>query len=310
MADNRGAVYREGNKWVVRGSALGSCLRGLVAECQGYEPLPFDERTLTVFAEGNLHEDAVVNTLKEEGWDIWGQQDELEIPVGKHILIRFHLDGRGKKVDSDEWGIEIKSMSDDVFKKWEKDGWKAFDRYAWQVSTYMAGTGLPFLFVTKNRNNGVVTKTEVRNPPYGIAAVKARAASIVTWAEKGELPVCDVDNGFRCPFVYLHEQPEMFPEQADAEVEALGISLAKARVVRKQAEAVERETRERLVDRMGDANKLATPRVSITRFTQNRDGGIEYDRFAADHPTINLGEYRRKIEVTQVRVTLRDEGDD
>ena len=50
----------------ISASNLGSCIRKLLLAHKGYEPIPFEARTLRVFEAGNLFEDFALNILEKK----------------------------------------------------------------------------------------------------------------------------------------------------------------------------------------------------------------------------------------------------
>src|SRR5918992_1081323 len=111
MSDDRPSVYVEGDRVVYRASAVGGCLRALVACRLGYTPLPFDEGSELRMNEGVLHEPAILAALEKDGWIVAGQQREVELTVGGTIVIRGHIDGAaGKGLDGPARVVEAKAM--------------------------------------------------------------------------------------------------------------------------------------------------------------------------------------------------------
>ena len=79
MGDDRAIGYREDNNSIYRASGSGSCVRAIVAAMQGYEEnrSQFAGRVMdTAATEGNLHEGAIVEALKEQGWKVKGSVRE------------------------------------------------------------------------------------------------------------------------------------------------------------------------------------------------------------------------------------------
>lgn len=296
-ADDRPSVYLEGDKVVYRASALGGCFRALVAGRMGYEPLAHSEDTLRRMAEGNLHEGPVLAKLAEAGWLIHARQMELDIPVGRRIIVRCHVDGIahapdhpathalvstiGEEVpDGCRAAVEVKSMGKDPYKKWLSAGsgaaaLESFPDYAWQASVEMAATGLPLLYAVKCRDSGALDVRLIERAPFTMAQVKARVAKVEAAAARGELSDCEASlYSWSCPFRYLHDPTAKEPLEVatDPELDALAATYDKARAMVKVAEAMKAEARDRLVAALGAraGAKVVTPAWSVGVSITNR----------------------------------------
>lgn len=217
MSDDRPIVYREGNRTYFRASGGGSCVRALVAAALGYEPSRSNYAggiLEDAAREGNLHEGAVLEYLREMGHTIDESQTLLEARIVGRCYVRGHIDGRGRPPGTrKDRGYEIKSMSKARFQRWESYGTMLdalrsdeFAKYGWQVSIYMHITGLPFVYVVKNRDSGKVRVEELTKLPVPIEQIKAKVKEVEKWRVKGTLPPCDTTEGkFFCAYPYLHE---------------------------------------------------------------------------------------------------------
>lgn len=157
----------------------------------------------------------------------------LEIPVGDKALIRGHLDEiaecfQGPIATAAEWNgrrftVEAKLFGVDYFKAWVRKGMAdpKFVGYAWQLSLYMHGTGLPGFFVVGEKKRWEkgderemstpehqrydldqvhVTKFDI--PPIPLGTIKAKVLKLVRMIEAGELPPCD-QTQYPCDYYYL-----------------------------------------------------------------------------------------------------------
>lgn len=292
MSDDRPAVYLEGNRTVFRASALGGCLRALVAARLGYDPLPFDEASELRMGEGNLHEPVIVEWLKTEGWPVVDQQCLVELTVADTIVIRGHIDGIGRRPGRDDVLVEIKAMGEDPFKRWVADRFASNDRYAWQVSTYMHALNVPGLFVVKNRNTGAVDVMEIDEAPIPLAKIKARAAQVEAIARRGDFPECDTAYLWNCPYRYLHDQKELpgLASVDDTEVDALAGAYDRARTLATQADSMKKLARDRLADVVRDRKKVKTGSWSVSCSLQKRT-------------TVDMAKLRAEVDVTPYEVT-------
>lgn len=165
-------------------------------------------------------------------------QFTMQIPVGGSAVIRGHLDGIAQRIAVGAGGevlemgeravVEAKLLGPDLFAKVTRGGLlKGFDAYAWQVSLYMAATGLPGWFVAGEKKRWAdddprcdnvdehlrydiasVYVERFETPPVALGKIKARVVKLVKAAETGVLPACDV-NQYPCEYVYLHDGTEV-----------------------------------------------------------------------------------------------------
>ncbi len=235
MSDDRGIGYREGNTSIYRASGIGYCLTRIVAYMLDYKEAPsqFQNTVLTDAArEGNLHEGSIIDRLIEDGYRIDETQTEIELQVYPRVLIRGHTDGivyppRAQKARV----LEVKTMSKDRFRKWERSGKDTAERmasgdwtgYAWQISAYMLTLNLSAIYVVKNRDSGKLLVDELKVPPVSLPEMQAKVIAAEKWRKRGELPPCDALSGdkFFCPFPYLHEDTSEFGSEPDDELEPL-----------------------------------------------------------------------------------------
>ena len=296
MGDDRPAAYREtidGTEVsIYRASAAGMCVKALVASMQGRRPAPHQKASEILdlaASEGNLHEEVVVDKLKAEGYRIEDQQPEIMLQVIPRVYLRGHLDGLGYPPRARKQRVfEVKSMSDSVFAKWKKypSAIEAllggeFDRYAWQISVYMHATGLPAIYVAKNRSSGEVRIEEIASPPIEWSKIRRRIIEAEKWRKKDpELPDCDVDAGARffCPFPYLHDDQVFGDEDDDTyqpmdsptEMMLAGLcehweGLTKTIRAGDVATKERREVNERILSTMGEAKERVAGAYTVKR---------------------------------------------
>lgn len=302
MSDDRPSVYVEGDRVVYRASAVGGCLRALVACRLGYDPLPFDDNSELRMAEGVLHEPAVLERLEGDGWVVVDQQREVELVIGDRIVIRGHIDGAGGRGPDDAARVvEVKAMGQNPYNDWLANGFAGNRRYAIQLSVYMAALGLPGLMVVKNRNTGHVHLTEVDEPPIPIPQIKARVARVEAIARTGELPDCDATSLWNCPFRYLHDQKDLTSTVVvdDAEVDALAAAYDHARVLATQADGMKKTARDHLADAVRDRGKVRTGRWSVSCSMQTRKT-VDMAKLKAE---VDVSPYEVASEVETVRVS-------
>ena len=245
MGDDRGIGYREGKRSIYRASGIGRCLTQIVAHMLEYDPHEsgFQAGILADAArEGNLHEESIVERLIADGYRIDESQLEVEVKIIPNVYVRGHTDGlvfppRGKK----QRVLEVKTMSKDRFRKWEKAGSNTAERmdsgdwegYAWQISLYMHALNMPAIYVVKNRDSGKLIIDELKVPPIGMPEIKKKIILAEKYRKLDELPECVATGGerFFCPFGYLHMDSSPFaaePDNEDAPIDDAQLALIAA----------------------------------------------------------------------------------
>lgn len=205
-ADDRPEVYEENGVIIIRASAMGGCIRNMVAAKKGIRAVPFSEKSLQRMNEGVIHEPHILAHLATQGWETIDTQEVLELEIaGGKIIIRGHSDGTVRNLLRRETRVvEVKAQGAAVWEKWRKHQWAEFRRYAYQLSIYMAITGLPGMFATKNRDTGEIDISYWDEAPISVTQLKARAIKIATAVE---LPECDPGGGvslFGCSRYFIH----------------------------------------------------------------------------------------------------------
>ena len=227
MADNRPLVYEEDGDWIYRASGSGSCVRYLVASALGYEDQrgkKMDDLLERSADEGNLHEGAVIAKLAEEGYEISDQQKEVNVQVIPKVFLRGHIEGILSRAKERQLS-EIKSMSTKQFTKWQNHGFSAFERYAFQISSYMqAYPGLDVRYICKRREDGYIVERIIPadEPPIPFSVIRKKIVIAEKYRRKGQFPPCDLANQWGCPVWYLHdEEEETDPEPISEEMQEI-----------------------------------------------------------------------------------------
>lgn len=327
-ADHRPEVYDENGVIVIRASAIGGCIRNLVAARMGIRAVGFNETAITRMNEGNIHEPHILKALEKDGWRFVTTQEELELPIaGGRIIIRGHSDGRAihQSPHLGERCVEAKAMGRNVWDKWKKYSWAEFRRYAWQVSFYMHSTGLPAVFAAKNRDTGDIDVTLWDEAPIPLAEMKVRALKI---AAATALPDCDPVQ-FPCQRFFIHtgsvyeidpitgleikrntgDRPgeEEVPAEYVAAFEELARAYDEAREECSRAEAKRKEVSNALLAFLGQLSmkKGVTPLYAVTEVMRT-DRRIDTKALKAEHPDIAT---RFTVESTTryPKVTVREE---
>ena len=323
-------THDEDGRFIYYASELGGCLKALVAKRMGYQGKDIDgagspggDRLRRIFAEGNLHEQAVIDVLRDQyRWMIKDQQRLVTMEVGvPGAVVMGHIDGIGAPEFLNWCLVEIKTMGADGFKEFSKHRWNTpglVQKYKWQISVYAMALKMQHMLVVKNRNDGAIIIEGPHNSFYTYDDIQTRVLTIETLAESGILPdECDFNN-YPCPFEYLHTEDKII--RKDSEVDVWGKEYLQANDEVKKWEARRREARELLEKALGDLQKLET--INGTRVVRYevgpKAGQVRYDiealvewvrsQFPDDVVRfVRTGEGKRG---TAIRVTVRKDPSD
>lgn len=223
MADHRPNRYIESGRVIYRASALGSCIKSLVALGLGITPSDHPDWLLTKFQQG-IDDEPVVLDMLRPNWVIMDEQtghyyewDDgqlyVQVNVGTRVVIRGHADGiatcyKAPVYDTD-WKVrdkrvvEVKCVTEDYGHTIIQ---KLPPMYAWQVSVYGGFYQLPVMLALGIKDDtgtvvNVVTEM-IDELPYTMGQVKARVMYAEQCIESGELPNCDAKM-WPCPFAWL-----------------------------------------------------------------------------------------------------------
>ena len=172
----------------LRLSAGGKCPRQQAYGLHGFEKKgkEIDGRAKIIFFQGDLVELVIVQLAKQAGCSIAGtglSQMGTWLTIEEH-QIPGHPDGvlfNGKP-----YLIEVKSMADFSFKKFEKGD--VDDSYKAQVSLYMEAMGLDeCVFVGLNKNNGIMHEIIIKKDPELVEKLKSNL-SVILKSTKDKLP--------------------------------------------------------------------------------------------------------------------------
>jgi len=265
----------------------------------------FQHNILTNAAkEGNLHEGAIVDELKDTyGWRIKASQEVVEVNAVPHTVIRGHVDGicrpKGKRNDR---VLEIKTMSRDRFRKWKASGDDArtrlltddFAKYGWQISAYMYAYSMPAMYVVKNRDSGELDIDEIGLPPIEWDQIRDKIRTVEMWRLREELPPCDGSSGekFFCPFQYLHEgdvfgdepvgEDSPFDDATSALLAGMAghyVDLAKKVALLKPYDSERKDLGKKIIEALGGSDGTKNTVV----------GGYAIDRVDNTRSTVNYG---------------------
>jgi len=208
------------DKVIFRMSHAGSCLRKLTAEYLNYEHEPDPEWLQDAAEEGKVHEQLVKDKLRSKGYSITNEQEEIIHETDSFKLIG-HIDGKIMKDDMPLSVLEVKSMSQFEYDRWDKKQFDGFPQYYAQMCLYMTFTGLQQCFyAVKNRSNGHIDyRTFVRDINFynTIIAIKLDLQRVVDHIEENVLIDALYDEDSieckRCKYQYLCKTPKVYSEQ-------------------------------------------------------------------------------------------------
>jgi len=304
MTDQMPNAYMEGDMLVVRASSSGDCLRALWAAATGMQEVAKQERLTQMAQEGHLHEADVRDRLREEGHFIVEAQAvvDWEVVPGL-VIIRGHVDGL---MPDDDATLEIKSMSDAVFKEFEANRFTSKPAYAWQISSYMYASEVEkALYAYKNRNNGQLETFWIDQPPIDKGTITRKMVDLRRWVDRGEMPDCDLANRFFCLYPFLHweeQTDEPVDYSGDAAIDELAAEYVELTTQIKELGTRKTELRKGLVSLVGHGARAITDSYRIG-VTQKRRTGLS--KRLLEEAFGDLGDYETRTEYEEVRVTKR-----
>lgn len=305
MSDDRAIVYFDPKveAWVYRASSVGRSLRTLSAARQGYDPLPDPDYLVEAAEAGNRFEVIVKARLRESGYRISGEQGELAVEVMPGVLIRGHLDASHCLAPDDATDriLEVKSMSDRVYRSWIVNGFAGFPEYAAQVTTYMAveaqrrgsPTPIPATYAVVNRETNDLDIRQLDTPPADFATLTQRVMLVEQFARMNQLPTCDSTSKYTCPYDYICDRHDIMFEEIEAGTEAMLIDLGNrwtaAHEMVKAAEDKKADITAQIATALGVREELLVDGFTFTN--------------KAPKP-------RKTLNITRLRARLGDELDD
>jgi len=217
-------------------SSSGECIRALVAERLGYEPMarkPGDEERLKYYTR---LEDVAAAEIEDMGFQL------KEGGLCQTCLEKYSIERRGIHVEYDtpnftlvghldrilnmaghDYPVEIKCLGKSSWDKFEKGQFNSFLGYAAQECCYLAATDMPGIYWIMNRNDGEPLKYVVDNPahplvkltlqgferiqlPITIEQIVDKINTVELYLSIGELPDGDTDDCFFCRYKYLCQE--------------------------------------------------------------------------------------------------------
>lgn len=246
---NKPMVYEDADtgRIVYRASSLLSCQNALLIARTGVDGVAPPEKLQKRFDEGHEQEALILGKLdKDHGFNCYGQQQEVEIPVGPGALIRGHVDALSALDDAivhtiDEVPvgqnrtvgnmlgegllgvIDGKALAPAGYATWRSKFFEAYLYYLWQQGVYLYGLGFDaVIMAVKDKVTGDISVDLFTMDWYKRRLPKAtifqRVMTVEKWAK-------DPDALFKtpcspkmwpCPFFQLHPASERAEKPDDA----------------------------------------------------------------------------------------------
>lgn len=289
--DRPSVQYDDGaDAWWIRASALGGCIRSLVATGRGVEPQPVPEWMQEKYNEGHDAEPVIEKLAMEKrelvpmgthkGLHVsFTHGDQVVNVSGSVDNFAIHRGGVGVPNQIDEYKALGKSYVNAIERLGENPDWRDVLKvlpapYSTQISVYMHGAAARFgqmipvaLVVGAKDENGVVQRilpiVYIPEPPVSLEEIEKRAKLIVDMVDAdgdGEFPECDVKQ-YPCGHFFLHDDEEL-PIVAEDDrtrfrlaVDAVGI----ARQMTTAADQMKRDANAVIRDVMGENKKVLLP---------------------------------------------------
>lgn len=272
-----------------------SCLRQLVYKRTHWDKAkPVSVELAEVFMEGHMHEAAVLETLREVGVTVIGEQRRLVVTRCDGTQIVGHCDAIVLDDEGHDIPIDVKSSSEHIWRsiafrgagiyQWEEVG-AAFNARPWlrkyypQIVLYADALEAPYgLLLLKNKSTGAIAQVVVYRDSFTVSQMLDRARLIAAQATAGVLPDridWDAHECGRCPFLHLcqperNEQPveKFIPDAEIARMCAVREANDEARRRFDEADAevkawAKAQDADQLVVSDGNGNTFAVSRTSM-----------------------------------------------
>ena len=180
---------KEKSRAYIGASIIGNSCDALIAfNLRGFPNEPPPPKLKRIFDLGHTLEDKVVKDLKKAKLSVWevdgltGKQHSYEL-WGGHI--KAHMDGH-IEINDEVHVLEIKSMNDASFSKFQKDGVKiSHPNYFAQVQMMMGMSGFrKAFFIAINKNTSEYHAQIVHFDDFEYAHIQERIERVVTGKAK------------------------------------------------------------------------------------------------------------------------------
>jgi hypothetical protein len=195
-----------GDQVTYRAGALGGCLKSLVACRQEFMVIDRVPEALEKRFQQGIEAEQMALAKMGLDWHIAQRQREVTLTVSERIKVIGHLDAgfaQLREGDSYPLMVEVKSHTSEEFRKPLRQH-ALWERWAWQISTYMEASGRSCLVVRYCIDTGEMQSEVLTEPPHNAQEIRARVLLIEHLATKD---IGDVECSlmFPCPVFYLHD---------------------------------------------------------------------------------------------------------
>lgn len=319
---NQDWTYVENGVVVYRASALGGCIRSLVASRLGETPTrPGEALQAAMDASSSVEATTIAAYVRETGHEVVWQQKEVELEVVAYesdqplVIVRGHIDGLDKVTDDI---LEVKSLGLDLFAKWNSGGVDALGmlglKYKWQAALYGHATNRNVAFVIgeKLRDSenaefsiGNIIREPAVSPESLVPSeeIDQRIATIEEHVANDTYPDCDrgCTNWDAYGHIHIFEGPTI---HSDGDLEELLELYDAARVAEEDAKDKKNEIRAKVIEAYG-VGKHATGKFNARVEKVN---GQRFDTTAFKKHHRDLYE-SFLVPQTSVRLTVKRVGE-
>jgi hypothetical protein len=281
------------DEWWIRASALGGCIRSLVASGRGVMPQPPPDWMQEKFDEGHAAEPVLESMAMESlGHRPFGRPRKVRLSFdtthGGPIIVSGEVDNYSLDEGAVDVGIpdlihEYKAMGKSYVDSIRKLGGTPTTEqvlevlpapYRTQISVYMHGAArrfgkmIPVALVIGEKDEGGVVRSilpivMIREPPVPLEDIEKRASHIVNMViadGDGEFPDCDVAQ-YPCGHFFLHDDEEVPVVGADdrARFRLAVDTIEIAKGMTDAAAQMKKDANAVIRDVMGDNKKVLLP---------------------------------------------------
>lgn len=234
--DDRPSVYqRDDGIWVYRASSVGRCERQLRYARKltpDREIMPTLQAAMDISA--SMEGTAIAEFERQYEVVVANRQQRVEIPVTDEAVISGSIDGLGTATRMTDGLVEVKVLSEPLYRQWLKHGFEREPGYETQFHTYVAGLRLMghqlqggwMVVGLKDNKDESRALLDLNVKWFDFKpAIAARAKGIVArteaWAATDDridtVVEAECDLSPVCRYWYMHPKKDL-PEVADAEL--------------------------------------------------------------------------------------------
>lgn len=335
--------------WVFRASSLGGCPRALVEHRLGHPAEPVPASMLTKFDEGKAAEPVILKILQAKyGWEPiadWQKERHgplaedgqvmVQLPVGPAVVCAHPDDimvrTKAEPGEDEPWQVghvavvEVKALSESMFKQWEAAGPQFMGSYEWQLAVQMHATGLPGLHVVGVKgDDGKVLADRVYvhhqlRPTKSFGDIAIRALGVLRDAdaiEAGERRLDDVDceKCWPCGFwtragnACAKREADELDHETETRACSIALAYTQAREREAKAKGEAEEMRNAMVELLGKTARTVRAGGFEVCVTVPEKGSVSWQRVAKDFMPegTDIEPYRGKPRGPSITVNKKD----